>query len=120
MLVAGTRKIHLKMSVLYQLQRKALQISQKCGTINTGLQQAAHVQDRKTLWQKGCRHKQVRERAYIWTSLKNAPKSAAPVEQLYSTWRPALIYSAGQRSISQDRSCKTTAQELEMTDSCAC
>jgi len=88
--------------------------------INTGLQQAAHVQDRKTLWQKGCRHKQVRERAYIWTYSKTAPKSAAPVEQLYSTWRPALIYSAGQRSISQDRSCKTTAQELEMTGFCAC
>ncbi len=35
MLVAGTRKIHLKMSILYQLQRKALQISQKCGAQST-------------------------------------------------------------------------------------
>jgi hypothetical protein len=87
--------------------------------VSTRLQQAAHVQDRQTLEQEGCRHKQVWQRVYIWTYLKTAPKAAAPLEQLYNTWRLALIYSAGHRSISQDRSCKTTVQELEITDSCA-
>ncbi len=28
---------------------------------------------------------------YIWTYLETAPKSAKPVEQLYDTWRPALM-----------------------------
>ncbi len=62
---------------------------------NTGLQQAAHDQDRKTLLQEGWRHKQVRERACTWTYSKTAPKSAAPAEQLSSAWRPALRYFAG-------------------------
>ena len=71
------------MRLQYQLQRKILQISQRSDATNTGLQQAAHNQVRKTLLQEGWRHKQVRERAYTWT-YSTAPDSVAPLEQLSS------------------------------------